>query len=227
MTPGTDASRRPLAVAPVIRVAVVDDHRLVLDGIAAHLRFRHPDLQVVATETSWVGLLSHPEFPVDVVVLDLGLGDDIAVETKIRALTTAGVRSVVMSRHAGAISAQSAIQAGALAFVPKTDDAAQLVQAIRSAAEGVRYRADSTGGSEGTGATGAAPGLGRQELRALMLYATGRTVREVAELMSTTEETVKSYLKRARRKYRAMGVDLGTRPLLRRHAIREGWVDSE
>src|SRR5690606_20457716 len=166
-----------------------------------------------------------PEFPVDVAVLDLGLGDDIPVETKIRTLATAGTRTVVMSRHADAVSVQSAMHAGALAFVPKTDDAAELVQAIRAAAGGLRHRASSVAARE-PGAVGT-PGLGQQELRALMLFATGRSVREVAEQMKTTDETVKSYLKRARRKYRDAGIDLGTRVLLRRHAVREGWVGPE
>lgn len=220
-----DAPQGGGVAAPVIRVAVVDDHRLVLDGIIAHLRFRQPDLDVVAAESTWLGLLRHPEYPVDVAVLDLGLGDDIPIETKIRTLATAGTRAVVMSRHADALSVQSALGAGALAFVPKTDDASELVHAIRSAAAGVRHRsdADSTSEPEGRGN----PGLGKQERRALMLFATGRSVREVAETMGTTEETIKSYLKRARRKYRTAGVDLGTKVLLRRHAIREGWISAD
>lgn len=209
-----------------IRVAVVDDHRLVLDGVSAHLRFRHPDLQVVASETTWAGLIQHPCFPVDVAVLDLGLGDDIPVETKIRTLATAGTRTVVMSRHADAISVQSALHAGAYGFVPKTDDATELVQAIRAAAAGRPYRPTSIE-LDVDSLNRTTPGLGRQELRALMLFATGRPVREVAEEMETTEETVKSYLKRARRKYRAVGVDLGTKALLRRHAVREGWIGPE
>lgn len=217
----------PASPAPVVRVAVVDDHRLVLDGIIAHLRFRHPDLTVVAAESTWLGLLRHPEYPVDVAVLDLGLGDDIPVETKIRTLATAGTRTVVMSRHADSISVQSALGAGALAFVPKTDDAGELVQAIRSAAAGVRHRADAATSAAPAPGGRVNPSLGRQEQRALMLFATGRSVREVAESMGTTEETVKSYLKRARRKYRAAGVDLGTKVLLRRHAVREGWISPD
>ncbi|QEE61795.1 response regulator transcription factor [Salinibacterium sp. dk2585] len=218
-----------MGVTPVasIRVGIVDDHRLVLDGVSAHLRFSHPDLQVVAAETTWVGLLQHPDFPVDVAVLDLGLGDDIPVETKIRTLATAGTRTVVMSRHADAISVQSALQAGAYGFVPKAEGATGLVQAIRAAAAGVPYRANSMASLDVDSLNRTTPGLGRQELRALMLFATGRPVREVAEAMETTEETVKSYLKRARRKYRAIGVDLGTKALLRRHAVREGWIGPE
>jgi hypothetical protein len=45
--------------------------------------------------------------------------------------------------------------------------------------------------------------------------------------METTEETVKSYIKRARRKFREVGVDVGTRILLRRYGIREGWLTPE
>ena len=71
------------------------------------------------------------------------------------------------------------------------------------------------------------PTLGRQELTALRLYAGGRSVHEVAQSMSTTDETVKSYIKRGRRKYRAAGVDLGTKVLLRRHAIQEGWIPQD
>jgi DNA-directed RNA polymerase specialized sigma24 family protein len=60
-----------------------------------------------------------------------------------------------------------------------------------------------------------------------MLYAAGRPVKEVAVAMGTTEDTVKSYIKRGRRKYRAAGIDIGTRILLRRQATVEGWLSPE
>lgn len=36
---------------------------------------------------------------------------------------------------------------------------------------------------------------------------------------------MKSYVKRGRRKFRAAGIDIGSRSLLRRHALREGWLN--
>jgi two-component system uhpT operon response regulator UhpA len=211
-----------------IRVAVVDDHRLVLDGLAAHLKALD-GISVVAAEPTWMGLLAHPRFPVDVVVLDLQLNDDIPVATKLKVLGSAGVRAVVMSRHADAISIQSAMHAGALSFVAKTAHADELVAAIRAAARGRRHGTPSTAAAAiaQSRATAPAVGLGQQELRALMLYSSGRTVKDVAAEMETTEETIKSYLKRARRKYLASGIDLGSRALLRRHAIREGWIPAD
>lgn len=210
-----------------IRVAIVDDHRLVIDGLAAHLAARRNGIKVVIGSPTWSGLLSSPEFPVDVAVLDLNLDDSIAIGTKVRALSAAGVQTIVMSRHADATTIQGAIKAGALAFVPKTESADELVNAIQSASVGDQYRNAPLADALSAVSRTADPGLGKQEHRALVLYASGRSIREVARDMGTTEETVKSYIKRGRRKYRDIGIDLGTKILLRRHGIREGWLAPE
>ncbi len=212
---------------PTIRVAIVDDHRLVLDGLTSLLNSRRQGIQVAISESSWDGLLSHAEFPVDVVVLDLNLDDNISIGTKVRALSSAGCRTIVISRHTDSSSIHGAIRAGALGFVPKSEGADELVRAILSAADDRQYENGSLTGALSTNGRAGDPGLGRQELRAIMLYASGRSIREVAGDMGTTEETVKSYIKRGRRKYREIGIDLGTKILLRRHGIREGWVTPE
>jgi len=210
-----------------IRVAIVDDHRLVLDGLESRLGHRSSGVSVMAAESTWIGLLDHPGYPFDVVVLDLHLDDTIPIGTKLRTLQSAGSATVVMSRHADSGSINAAINAGALAFVPKTESAEELITAIHSAARHVQHLpAHVATVLAGFRATPDA-GLGRQEQRALVLYAGGRSIKEVAIVMDTTEETVKSYIKRARRKFRMVGVDVGTRVLLRRHAIREGWIAPE
>lgn len=211
----------------LIRVAIVDDHRLVVDGLAALLHSRRHGIEVAIGESSWAALLASSEFPVDVVVLDLNLDDDVSIGAKVRALTAAGASTIVMSRHAEPTSVHGAIRAGALAFVPKTESADELVRAIRSAAVGQRYENGPLAGALSGDSTALDPRLGRQELRAITLYASGRSIREVAGDMGTTEETVKSYIKRARRKYRDVGIDVGTKILLRRHGIREGWLTPE
>lgn len=210
-----------------IRVAIVDDHRLVLDGLVARLAQRATGLRIAAAESSWAALMEHPDYPFDVVVLDLHLEDNIPIGTKLRALQSAGSSSVVMSRHADSGSINAAIQAGALAFVPKTESADELIEAIKSAAARRRHLPAHVATVLASFRATPDAGLGRQEQRALVLYAGGRSIKEVAGLMATTEETVKSYIKRARRKYRQVGVDVGTRVLLRRHGIREGWIAPE
>jgi two-component system uhpT operon response regulator UhpA len=211
----------------VIRVAIVDDHRLVLDALTARLHEPEKGIAVVASETTWGGLITNPDFPVDVVVLDLRLEDGIPVGTKIRALTAIGAMTVVISRHADTASITTALQAGALGFVAKTESVDELIEAIRAAAVHKQHLSESLQSALALYTPTPDPGLGRQELRALMLYAGGRSIKEVAYDMETTEETVKSYIKRGRRKYRDVGIDVGTRILLRRHGIREGWLSPE
>jgi DNA-binding NarL/FixJ family response regulator len=211
----------------VIRVAIVDDHRLVLDGLSARLDDPATGISIVATETTWGGLITNPEFPVDVVVLDLRLEDGIPIGTKIRALSAIGCATVVISRHADTASITTALQAGALGFVAKTESVTELDAAIRSAAARQQHLSAPLQAALAEFAATPDPGLGRQELRALVLYAGGRSIKEVAHDMETTEETVKSYIKRGRRKYRDIGIDVGTRILLRRHGIREGWLSPE
>ncbi len=209
-----------------IRVAVVDDHTLVLEGIAARLAHQ-PGIRVVASETTWIGLLCNPAFPVDVVVLDLHLKDQISIGSKMKALAAAGTQTIVMSRHADAASIFTAVGHGAKGFIPKTESADELVRAIECAASGRQYGNRPMAEALAAADRNDAPKLGNQERRALMLYATGRPVKEVASTMGTTEDTVKSYIKRGRRKYRAAGIDIGTRVLLRRQATVEGWLSPE
>ena len=210
-----------------IRVALLDDHRLVLDGLVARLSVKATGITVAAAESSWAALVDNPDFPFDVVVLDLHLEDNIPIGTKLRALQAAGSSAVVMSRHADSGSINAAMQAGAMAFVPKTEPAEELILAIKSAAKQRNHIPEHVATVLAGFRASPDAGLGRQEQRALVLYAGGRSIKEVAHTMATTEETVKSYIKRARRKYRQVGVDVGTRVLLRRHGIREGWIAPE
>lgn len=219
--------RTPRSRQPFTRVAIVDDHRMVLDGVVAHVKARRVDIEIVIHETTWLGLLAHADFPVDVVVLDLNLSDGIPIGTKIRALTAAGAATVVISRHADAGSISSSLAAGALAFVPKTDSADELIGAVRAVAAGRRYLSPVTAATLDGLRLSRDPGLGQREQRAIMLYAAGRSIKEVADHMGTTDETVKSYIKRARRKYLHIGVDVGTKILLRRRGIHEGWLTPE
>ncbi len=208
-----------------VEVAIVDDFALVVDGLVARLADSSIGIDVVIEARTWGELVDHPRFPAAVTVLDLNLNDSIPVRAKIGALRAAGSEVVVISRHSDAATVLRTLDAGALGYVPKTDGAAELVSAIKAAAEGRRHLAPALAAAIERVRIPADPALGEREHEAIALYATGRSIREVATAMTTTEETVKSYIKRARRKYREVGVELGTRSLLRSHAIREGWID--
>lgn len=212
---------------PRVRIGIVDDYAMLVDGIATALRGPRYGFDVVLEATSWDALLTAPGFPPEVVILDLNLGDGIDIETKIRALRTAGCEVVIMSRHTHAGTVARAFRAGVLAYVPKTASADELAHAVRRAVNGHRTLPSGLAGTSVVHPHVELPRLGPQERRALTLYATGRRMREVAAEMHTTEETVKSYIKRARRKYRDAGIDIGTKISLRSQGLREGWLANE
>lgn len=205
-----------------VRVAILDAQALVAEALASLIG--RTGIEVVAVAATWEELLGHPAMPVDVVVLDLHLPDGMLVSTRVRELAALGCGTVVLSRRTDATSVASAMRAGARAFVATADSPADFVAAIRTAAAGGQH-VDAHRAAAARGVrTGGDAGLGRREERALVLYAAGGSLREVAAAMETTEETVKSYIKRARRKFRAVGVDIGTRDRLRRHALEQGWT---
>ena len=208
-----------------MRVAIVDAHALVAEALSAFVESN--GLEVVATACQWSPLLEHPGMPADVALVDLHLGDGVLISTKVAELAARGVATVVVSRRADAASVAAAMQAGAHGFVATTDSPDELIAAILTVANGGRHLAPHRADAWRAAGLEPEPGLGRQEERALVLYSGGRSLREVAEAMATTEETVKSYIKRARRKYRRLGIDVGTRRLLRQHAAAQGWAPSD
>ena len=206
----------------IIRVAVVHSQLLASAALAAFLE--QADLAVVATASTWDGLLGHPEMPVDVVVLDPHLPDGLLLSSRVRELTALGSQTVVLSRRTDAASVASAMQSGARAFVATSDAPGDFVSAIRTAAGGGQHLADHHARVASSAGSRLDAGLGPKEERAIVLYSSGLSLREVAAIMETTEDTVKSYVKRARRKYREQGIEIGTRQLLRDHAQAQGWT---
>lgn len=207
---------------PPIRIALVDDHKMLLGALTEWIRGAAADIDMVAAVDTWPALLTHPNFPVDVVLLDLDLKDNIPVSLKISTLNTAGVKTVLMSTYSEANVVRDALAAGALGYIVKSEDADMIVEAIRLAARGESYISAELDLAINAGEVGGAPKLSAQERRVMALYGAGEPVKAVAFQLSISEETAKSYLKRIREKYRVAGIDVGTKVALRKRAIQDG-----
>ncbi|UCR90260.1 response regulator transcription factor [Mycetocola spongiae] len=207
-----------------IRLAIVDDHRMLLSALTEWIRAAADDIHMVTAVTTWPELLGHPEFPVDVVLLDLDLKDNIPISLKIATLNTTGVRTVLMSTYSEPAVVREALAAGAMGYLAKSEDATMIVEAIRAAYAGESFISAEldTALSEDTGS--GVPKLSAQERRVMALYAAGEPVKSVAFELSISEETAKSYLKRIREKYRGAGHDVGTKVALRKRAIIDGII---
>ena len=205
-----------------IRIAIVDDHKMLLGALTEWIRNATNDIRMVAAVTTWPELLTHPEFPVDVVLLDLDLKDNIPVSLKLSTLKTTGVRTVLMSTYSEPAVVREALAAGALGYLVKSEDAEMIVEAIRAANEGESFISAELDLALNAGDIGGAPKLSAQERRVMALYGAGEPVKAVAFQLGISDETAKSYLKRIREKYRVAGYDVGTKVALRKRAIQDG-----
>ena len=218
------------AEAPV-RLALLDDHGLIVDSLATWFSDNAPDFVVVVRATTWMDLIRSPEFPVDLVLMDLQLGDSVSIESRIRACRAAGAKVVVVSALDDDASRERCISAGAAAFVSKTMPADQLVDLARRVARGERLRRRSAASGEATDAAahadddGGSARLSAAEERALRLYAQGYSTLEVAHRMDVGYETAKTYLRRVREKYARAGRPASRKSELIRRAAEDGFLE--
>lgn len=195
---------------------------MLLGALTEWIRSAAPDINLVAAVSSWPELLTHPQFPVDVVLLDLDLKDNLPISLKISTLKTTGVKTVLMSTYSEPNVVREALGAGALGYLVKSEDASMIVEAIRAAANNESYISAELDLALNAGDVGGAPKLSAQERRVMALYGGGEPVKAVAVQLGISEETAKSYLKRIREKYRIAGIDVGTKVALRKRAIADG-----
>lgn len=214
-------AKPPIQQAP-IRLALVDDHRMLLGALTEWIRRAADDIAMVAAAASWPELLGHPEFPVDVVLLDLDLKDNIPISLKIATLRSTGVRVVLMSTYSEPNVVREALASGALGYLVKSEDAEMIVEAIRAASKDESFISAELDLALNAADIGGSPKLSAQERRVMALYGGGEPVKTVAYQLGISEETAKSYLKRIREKYRVAGIDVGTKVALRRRAIQDG-----
>jgi DNA-binding NarL/FixJ family response regulator len=205
-------------VAPaLIRVAIVDDHPVVRQGIGA-LVASHPGLEVVGSAGSVdeaVELLGR--VAVDVLLLDIRLGTDSglrfladAPETSDRAAAMPAV--VVLSAYDYPQYADAALRLGAAGFVVKSAPLDELVDAITRAAAGGMAFAIRPGRDR--------PRVSPRELDVVRLVVEGKSNDEVGAALGIAVKTVETHMRRLFERF-----EIASRTELAARALREGWLD--
>jgi len=218
----TDARASATGFERRLRIAAVDDHPALLSGLRAELAVLDPGLEFVATAGTVPGLLAGAGgTAVDVVLLDLRLGDGSAPADNVAALVAAGWRVLVYTEGRQHEAALEALRAGAQGVLLKDRPVATVAQALRSVADGDTLPSAETAAAL-QHAEDLTSHLSPQERRVLQLYAGGMPARSVALRIGVTHETAKSYLKRIRAKYAAVDRPAYTRMELYRRAVEDG-----
>jgi DNA-binding NarL/FixJ family response regulator len=200
----------------VIRVALVDDHPVVLSGLDAALR-TVDDIEILAhgrTLAEARAIASNPE--VEVLLLDIRLPDgnglELLSEVAERGTPAVLVLSTFMTRQYVA----AAIRFGAQGFLLKTTPLDELIVAIRRiAAGGTAFAPEHL-----RDARAGYVNLTARERQIVRLVIAGRSNDEIAAELHTSRKTIEVHLSRMYERFEVM-----TRLELAMRADHEGWLD--
>lgn len=209
-----------------IRVALIDDHRLVIDALAHQLRMAGMEVVCTAT-TPEDGLRQLLETKPDVVLLDVDLPGrgsfDLASE--IRSILRSA-KLLFLTGYSSDVLIDQALRLKASGYLMKAEPIAVLLDAIRAVADGeVRFSReiqdrvtfDPVNKQYVLHTAHPLSDLTVRQLEVLRHLAKGESVKEVARLMRLSQKSVDSH------KYRIMHkLGIHDRVELARFAIREG-----
>ena len=210
-----------------IRLALADDHPVVLDGLEQFFK-GEPDFEIVARCANGAEAVDavrtlHP----DVLVLDIAMPglDGLGVLSRLK--TARGpTKIVVLTANMDDDQLVDALRLGAMGIVFKDAAPSLLVDCIRAVQRGERYmqtpavaRAMERLLSSPTGKSASAGGVTPREKEIIRLVAQGKRNEEIATRLGTTEATVKIHLVHI---YQKLGVR--NRVELTRHAYENGWA---
>ena len=184
-----------------IRVLVVDDQAIVRKGIRALLA-EFENIAVVGEASDGQEAVDQAQaLAPDVILMDLAMPVMNGIEA-IRQITArqAGARILVLTSFTSDDKVFPAIKAGALGYLLKDSEPADLVQAIEQVSRGeaalqpsiaLQLMAELRRPAQSTPSPDA---LTAREVDVLRLVATGITNREIGEQLTTTEATIKSHV---------------------------------
>jgi two-component system response regulator NreC len=123
-----------------IRVLLVDDHKVLRDGLRLLLTADNGIHVIGEAEDGFQAIQKVKTLAPDVVVMDLGLPDINGIDVTKQILEyKPETQVVILSMHASKEFVIKAISAGATGYVPKSSTHESLLDAIRSVYKGERY----------------------------------------------------------------------------------------
>ena len=181
-----------------ITLILADDHEMVRKGLSAFLATA-TDIEVmaVASDGSEAVVAAQKHAP-DVVLLDLFMPGQPAVET-VRLIKKASPRSqiVMVTSHEGDEYVMPMTKAGAISYILKDTSPEDLIRAVRKAALGESTISPRVARALVTAVTQEAQyheDLTKRELEVLQCIAEGLSNMDIADRLIISEKTVKSHV---------------------------------
>jgi DNA-binding NarL/FixJ family response regulator len=187
-------------------VLLVDDHKIMRDGIKAILG-RTDDFRVAGeAESGTEALQLVKKLKPDVILMDIELPGLNGVEATAEILRHhPEAKIVILSMYSDENSVVGAIRSGARAFILKKASDTDLLDALRMVAKGGAYLSPQVsdrlleriqkGDLQPKPTPSVLEGLSPREIQVLRMIAEGKTSKEIAVLLDLGLQTVRSYRK--------------------------------
>lgn len=188
-------------------ILLVDDHKIMRDGLKAILR-QNGDFRVVGeAETGAAAVQLARTLKPHLILMDINLPGLNGIEATTEILRhQSDARIVILSMYDDEASVVQAIRSGARAFVLKKASDTDLIEALRTVAKGGSYLSPQVSDRLLTriqrgNLDDAGPGasildtLTPREQQVMRLVAEGKTSKEVAVMLNLGVQTVRSYRK--------------------------------
>lgn len=201
----------PMMEGEPLRLVLIDDHQIVIDGLKAMLS-RHPAEVVVVGEASdrETALRVVTDVDPDIVLLDVRLKGESGLDLCAELVARVPERRVVfLTVYDDEQYLFQALRAGAAGFLLKRVDGPELVRHLHGVFDGVvaidptlagRVAASAARLHSGEFWPGAHLGLTQRESEVLQLLVAGMSNRAIAGRLVVSEETVKSHVRGVLRK---------------------------
>ncbi|RCX04725.1 response regulator transcription factor [Marinomonas foliarum] len=206
-----------------IRVLLVDDHMLVLDGLQARLELEG-NIDIIATASNGLDALARAkETQPDLVLMDVSMPVLNGLEaTKRFKVEQPNVKILMLSMHNDKEYILSLIQSGANGYVLKDVSSEELVQAINTVHQGGTYFSSGASDSLFSLASSAKESeeLTKRETAVLKALAAGLSNKEIAQTLDISVRTVETHRQNVKNK-----LDIHTSAGLIKYALAKQLID--
>ena len=192
----------------MLRILIADDHSMIRQGLKQVLSEEFPQATIVECSTGHGILEAVNSHSLDIVILDIHFPDKNGLEIlkEIKAMHP-NLPVVVLSLHSQDQYGIRVLKAGGSAYLTKESAPEELVISIKKVLEGGRYVAP---GLAEQLAASLAPNaqvhlhqtLSDRELQVLQHLACGKTVTDIAEILTLSVKTISTYRSRLLEKLR-------------------------
>ncbi len=195
----------------MIKVYIVDDHKILIDAIQNHLEAEQ-DIECVGFATSGDEALNDiPKSVPDVVLMDISLPNTNGIElTKKLIKTDPDLKIIALSSHLEISIVKKILKCGALGYVSKSTNIAQLDTAIRKVYGGEKFLDDKIseiymnslmGEQSRKSNLSFIPNLTKREKEVLSLISEEYTTQEISEKLYISINTVETHRKNLMQKF--------------------------